>query len=423
MRLLTLTNRFYLISILLFFIVSGFSLFFLIRYLLNEEINEQLNAEYLYLSRVIQTMDSLDAQSFRLNDNLRVSPAPSAESKPPVLFDTLIFDSSEKEAIPCRAIKFTARSKHSGYLLTLTRSEIESTDLLYSIFISLIVVSGFFSILLFLANFYFSKKLWAPFLHTISVIKGLQIGQKNSELNLKHAQIQEFDELNQALKKMFDRIYSDFNKMKSFSENASHELQTPLAIIRSKLETLLQAKDLNLSNALLINQALEGTIRMARLNQTLLLLTRIENGQFADKQMVVLANVFAKSLEVFNEVADDKNIKINLTRENDFLCEINPILADIMVSNLLSNSIHHNLTGGFVNIYFRKNGFTIENSGAVPVCDTRLLFERFKKGGQSPEHLGLGLALVKEIVDSFGMQVSYTFEAGIHKIEVIQDAR
>ncbi len=423
MRLLTLTNRFYLISILLFFIVSGFFLFFLIRYHLDEELNEQLNTEYIYLSGVMQKMDSLDPNAFLLNDNLIVRQVLTEDSQTPVLFDTLIYDKIEKEAIPCRALKFNARTKSACYILTLTRSVIESTDLLYSIFVSLIIVSGLFSILLFLANYYFSKKLWAPFLHTISVIKEVQVGHKGSEMNLEPSQIVEFNDLNLALKKMFDKITSDFHRMKSFSENASHELQTPLAVIRSKLETLLQAKDLNQSNALLINQALEGTIRMAKINQTLLLLTKIENGQFAEKQKIFFSGVFDKCLEIFKDIAEDKGIHIHIAQEDDYVCEMNPILADIMVSNLLSNSIHHNVLGGFVNIQLRKNSFSIENGGAAPACETALLFERFKKGGLSQEHIGLGLALVKEIVGSTGMQITYTYHGGIHKLEVTQKAQ
>ncbi|MCE1188259.1 MAG: HAMP domain-containing histidine kinase [Ignavibacteria bacterium] len=418
MKLLAITNRYYIISILLFFVLAGVVLFFSIQYNLKEELDEQLRTGQSKVAKAMNLLDSVNSASLLLNDNLSVEKTSPSIYLKPLLFDSLLFDNVEKEYIPYRLIRFSAKTRTVNYIVTIKSSEIETTDIVYGIFISLMLVFGLFSVMLYVTNYYFSKKLWSPFLHTIAAIKTLNINNRDTQFGFGTTYIQEFNELNISLQQMIERIKSDYLRMKDFSENASHELQTPLTIIRTKLERLLQSKDLNADNAQLINQALENTSRLSRLNQALLMLTKIENRQFEQKQKLNFSMVFDKYIELYEEIAAEKELNVSINKDEDFIFEIHPVLSDILVSNLLGNAIKHNIPKGSITITIKKDYFEISNSGTSPEYPTDMLFTRFKKGNQSSEHLGLGLALVKEIADTNGLNVSYIFDNRQHIIKV-----
>ncbi len=413
MKLLAITNRYYFISITVFFVLAGIVLFYSIKYQLTEELNEQLKTEQVNVTRIIEKSDSLN-MTFLLNDNMSFRQAGPEISFKPVLFDTLKFDNVEKENIPYRIIRFPAKSRYQNYVITIQSSKIENEDIILSIFLSLIIVFALFSIMLYLSNYYFSKKLWSPFLKTIATIKSVNIHDSEAQFAIDKTNVQEFYELNSSLQQMIDRIKRDYRRMKDFSENASHELQTPLSIIRSKLESLLQSPDLKAREAQLIDQALESTVRLSRINQTLLLLTKIENGQFVQKQDVSFYEVFEKYLEAYREMIIDKKLKIKVEREGDFSFAIHPALADVLVSNILNNAIKHNIDNGWLTIKIHPEGLDIRNSGLPPEYPPEQLFNRFAKGTHSAEHLGLGLALIKEIAQSYDFEVQYNYHKNMH---------
>ncbi|MDD2611583.1 MAG: HAMP domain-containing sensor histidine kinase [Bacteroidales bacterium] len=418
MNLLSITNRYYLISLSLFFIFAGVLLFYAISYNMNEELDEQLYAEQIHVENAIKSMDHINATPLSLLDNIIVKKTSFAVNIKPEIFDSLIYDDVEKEMIPFRLIRFSAQTTNANYVIVIKESKIETSDLVISIFFSLMLVFGLFCLILYVANSYLNRKIWSPFLETISAIKTLNINNRDVSFKYQTSHIEEFNELNFSLQKMIERIESDYLHMKEFSENAAHELQTPLSIIRSKLESLLQSKDLNNEDAQLIDQALESTVRLSRLNQSLLLLTKIENRQYEQKQEVSFSSVFDKYIEFYNENILENGIEIQLNKYEDFVFEINPTLADLLISNLLSNAIKHNIQDGEAVINIEKGRFEIFNTGEEPTCSTELFFNRFKKGNHLPEHLGLGLALVKEIVETSGLQITYIYENDRHLIMV-----
>ncbi|MFA7043115.1 MAG: HAMP domain-containing sensor histidine kinase [Bacteroidales bacterium] len=418
MNLLSITNRYYLISLSLFFIFAGVLLFYAISYNMNEELDEQLYAEQIHVENAIKSMDHINATPLSLLDNIIVKKTSFAVNIKPEIFDSLMYDDVEKEMIPFRLIRFSAQTTNANYVIVIKESKIETSDLVISIFFSLMLVFGLFCLILYVANSYLNRKIWSPFLETISAIKTLNINNRDVSFKYQTSHIEEFNELNFSLQKMIERIESDYLHMKEFSENAAHELQTPLSIIRSKLESLLQSKNLNNEDAQLIDQALESTVRLSRLNQSLLLLTKIENRQYEQKQEVSFSSVFDKYIEFYNENILENGIEIQLNKYEDFVFEINSTLADLLISNLLSNAIKHNIQDGEVVINIEKGRFEIFNTGEEPTCSTELFFNRFKKGNHLPEHLGLGLALVKEIVETSGLQITYIYENDRHLIMV-----
>lgn len=418
MKLLSLTKRYYLISLLVFFSIAGVVLFFAIRFHLNEELDEQLRTEQKHVVNAIRSITPLNESTLSLYDNFLVKDIPFGVVIKPEIFDSLMYDDEDKDLVPFRLIRFSAQIKTSNFAIAIKKSKIETSDLVLSIFLTLMFVFALFCMILYLSTSYLNRKIWSPFLQTISAIKTLNIIDQDDSFKFKVSRIDELNELNASLQIMIERIKSDFLQMKEFSENAAHELQTPLTIIRSKMETLLQSKDLNDENAQLINQALENTVRLSRINQSLLLLTKIENRQFEQKQLVHFSVVFDKYIELFSEMIVRHRIVIHLNKDEDFLFEMNPMLTDILISNLLGNAIKHNVGNGNILIYLKRDGFEIKNSGEAPDSPTELMFNRFKKGNHSAEHLGLGLALVREIVQTNGLEILYRYDNGQHIIIV-----
>lgn len=414
MKLLSIINRYYLISLLLFFILAGFLLFYAFSFYLNEEQDEQLNTERVHFLNEMRSVDLLNMSSLDLFDGVIVKEVSPELSLKPEIFDSLMYDAAEKIMVPYRLIRFSAPTKKMNYLVVIKMTKLETGDIVNSIFMSLMLVFGLLCIILFISNLYLNKKVWFPFLETISAIKTLNINDQEASFKYKHSRIDEFNELNLSLQKMIEHIKSDYLRMKEFSENASHELQTPLTIIRSKLESLLQSKDLKDEDAQLIDQALECTVRLSRLNLSLLLLTKIENHQYEQKQLISFSQVFDKYIELYAEIIEGKELSISFNKDEECTIEFNPVLSDILISNLLGNAIKHNVQNGDIVICVKQDGFRISNTGEKPECSPELMFSRFKKGNHSPEHLGLGLALVKEIVDISGFEISYIYENNRH---------
>ncbi len=418
LKIQTYTNRYYLLALLVFFSFAGILLYFLIQYDLDRELDEELISERAKILNVMSRIDSLDINASLLNDNISYSKISQSRFENTVLCDSTMLDNESNEFIPYRLIKFTAKTKYCNYKIFIRKSEIESSDLVAGIFISLMIVFILSGTLLFVSNYYFSKRLWAPFLETIRIIKSLKLNDISDNLEFKTSNISEFNDLNLSLQQMSQRIKSDYIQLKDFSENASHELQTPLAIIHSKLESLLQSKELNKNDAMLINQALESTVRLSNLNRTLLMLTKIENQQFSNKQKVSFADTFSKYIDLYNELISNKNLKVQFNSDMDFVYEIDPVLSDILVSNLLNNSIRHNNLNGHISISIFENGFEIINSGNAPDSSPESLFIRFKKGNSTSGNIGLGLALVKEIVSANSLYIKYVYSEGLHKISI-----
>jgi len=418
MKLLTITNRYYFISILLFFIVAGVILFFLLRYHLDDELNEQLLGDQQRITFAMLQRDTMNKPQFPLRDDLTFQRRPLDFKMETQLFDTLMYDKTEKDIVPFRMIRFTAKTRQANYLITVKRSMIETDDLVISILISLMVVIGLFSLILLWMNSYFSKKLWSPFLNTIMRMKSFDINKHEQAFQTSSTRIQEFTDLNTTLEQMISRIQSDYFRMKEFSENAAHELQTPIAIINTKLESLLQTSELNEESAGLIQSAMENSSRMSKLIQTLLMLTKIENRQFDAREKISMNEVIKKYLNLYDELIREKKLKVEMKEEGEFVAEVHPQLADILISNLISNAIRHNKLEGSIHVSISPDKISISNSGNAPAHSTQEMFARFKKGNQSSEHLGLGLSLVKEIVQAANLSVQYTFHEGEHVLEL-----
>ncbi|PWN65507.1 sensor histidine kinase [Chryseobacterium viscerum] len=264
-----------------------------------------------------------------------------------------------------------------------------------------------------------SRFILKPFHHAINGLQQFSI-QKKERLQLLPTSTKEFKKLNEFLKTMTDKALEDYASVKEFSENASHEVQTPLAIIQNKIELLSQT-EINENQAILLTDIQNSIDKLSRINRSLILLTKLNNNEFLTDDELKFCRVEREALCMYADHLALKNITLNRNCEKSVFVKIHPALAEILLSNLLSNAIRHNLEGGKIEINLTHNCFQISNTGLPPHVPTQELFKRFKKSNQSQESIGLGLSIVKQICEVNDFSVHYDFADGWHSITIYFD--
>jgi len=217
---------------------------------------------------------------------------------------------------------------------------------------------------------------------------------------------------------MTRKMRDDYLNLKEFSENASHEIQTPLAVIRSKTDLLMQQKNLKKDSINLVKSINEATTRLFKLNQGLLLISKISNQVFHEKKMVSLKRIVENGLENYKEIMELKNIRISIDGKDEALVEMNEVLAEVLISNLLSNAVRFNINGGFIKCHIDNKFITLTNTGLSMTNNPEDLFRRFHKNSENPQSVGLGLSIVRKITESYGMLITYTCSDNIHELKL-----
>jgi len=272
---------------------------------------------------------------------------------------------------------------------------------------------------IFITARFLSHRILKPFKQAMLYIRHFSL-KKNQNLALLPTTTNEFRELNKFLEKMTNKAIDDYTSMKEFSENASHELQTPLAIIQSKLE-LLSETTIDESQAGLIVDMQNAIDKLTRINRSLVLLTKLENQEFDNDNNMRFCRVTKDTLAAFTDRIAMKNIAISSKLDKNIIVKIHPTLAEILLSNLFQNAIRHNIEGGQIKILLTTEYFSISNTGLPPEIATEELFKRFKKSNQCINSIGLGLAIVKQICEVSQFNVTYHYEDGWHSVIVCFD--
>jgi signal transduction histidine kinase len=217
---------------------------------------------------------------------------------------------------------------------------------------------------------------------------------------------------------MTAKIHNDYLSQKEFNENSSHELQTPLAIIRNKLEMLIQSRNLDGKDMEIIESIFDAVKRLNQLNKGLLLLSKIDNRQYESDKKINFNKIIFQSLALYDEQIQEKEIIVTKeTPQQDVFVEGNQVLLETLFNNLLSNAIRHNVTkGGKIDIVLSKSELKIRNTGPQLLSSPSLMFERFKKQSTSEYSIGLGLSIVKKICDVFHYRINYKYSEKNHEI-------
>ena len=229
--------------------------------------------------------------------------------------------------------------------------------------------------------------------------------------------ITEFKRLNVALQSAIDRSEQMLERQTQFIGNASHELQTPLAIIGNRVEWLLDESKLTDEQAMELYKINKTLSRAVRLNKTLLLLTKIENSQFIETSQVDLVAIVSETVESLSEIYISRQIKFTTDLPSKFEVQMNESLASTLVTNLIKNVYVHSEQGVEARAAIVGRKLIVENQGRE-MLDREHIFERFYQGSQRETSMGLGLALVTAICRHYNINIEYSFVNGSHRFEI-----
>jgi len=260
------------------------------------------------------------------------------------------------------------------------------------------------------------KYILSPFKRTLKVIQCFDL-KRRQPIVLPETRTDEFKELNKFLKKMTDKALEDYQSLKEFAENASHELQTPTAIIRGKLELLMES-DIRDDQAILIAEMQNALEKLSRIHSSLTLLTKLENKEYTAGTPVCLSALTRETLDSFEELLQMKSLTLSCHLEEKVYIALHSSLADLLLTNLVSNAIRHNIPGGNITVMLTKAGLVISNTGLAPQLPVSELFERFKKGDPASDSIGIGLAIVRQICDLMNFNIVYEYTSGLHMIAI-----
>lgn len=394
-----------LLSIPIIIIGSIFS-FYIIRYINYEETDEYLSYE---MEHIIQYYNEHGVLS-EYNNIEEVLPNVSYEY--PIFKDTLILQTGDNEYVPFRELFFTIEHKGEHHTIVLRHLLMGYDDIFEG---TLLIISGVIMLIILLQVLMIqliNRSLWQPFYSTLSKLQTFKIDQPVPVFSV--TKIDEFNAMNTSLQSLLEKSARDYRSNKEFNENASHELQTHLAVIRAKTEQLINKSGGNTKE---LQEIYHAANRLSQIQKSLLLLSKISNSEFTKNESVNLKDSVVHVLDTYEEAFQIRNI--SLSKELDD-CEvfIHPGLAEILMNNLIKNTIKHNIENGYVRIKLSSKQVIIENSGLCYEGNPHELFQRFTKGQSGVT--GIGLAIIKQICDIYHFQISYTIsEETKHKITLV----
>ena len=302
------------------------------------------------------------------------------------------------------------------YRILIVESKVETEDLISIIFLITLVVILLLLGVLFMMNRLLLRKLWQPFFEIMHQLRTFNItdSKKIAETT---TGIDEFKELNNVVSAMANQAKHDYTDLKVFTENASHELLTPIAVINAKLDTLIQTENFNDKQSKLLNDLYSAVSRLNRLNQSLLLLVKIENNLLQEQQSLNLRLLTEEMISQLGEICQNKGISFSHQLEDKTIIS-SKYLIEILLTNLLSNAIRHNYNGGKIDVILTADSLTIKNTGEVIPLPSDEIFNRFQKSPGS-EGSGLGLTISRQICENFNFLSNYEYKNERHVFTVL----
>ena len=418
MKLLTKTTLYYITVSLFVFFTGGIAIYQLVKSLENRKVIEELTDQMLRFANDLKRIEG-DLQNVTIiSGGLIEFNHAHHISKPSVQFtDTLIFDNIRGKLTPYKRLSFYVEVKGALYKTAIYKSMIESNYLIEQVALIVTIIVIIFLLAVYFLYRYFFGRIWSDFFDTIHKMQHFDLSSPE-KLSFPNSMIIEFNELNDVLNKMIDRISNDFQSLREFSGNLTHEVQTPLAVIKSKTDLLIQDKQATENQMILASEINRETTRVSRLIKALSLFTKLDYQQFPDKDKINIKELVESKISLFDDFIEAKELATKLDIEPETEVIMNSQLADILFTNLIKNAVRHNVPNGSIEIYTKENSFEIKNTGKALNFDPKVLFERFSKASKNSESLGIGLSIAKKICDYYGFKIIYKTNEGSHIISL-----
>lgn len=332
--------------------------------------------------------------------------------------DSMIYIKEKNETEPARILTTLFKDKENRhYELSVFTPTIEKRDLQEAIFHLLIALFATLLIAILVINIWVFRRSMKPFYQLLNWLDKYRLGQENEPLDIS-TDTSEFRKLNETVKRYASHSEEIYRQQKLFIGNASHEIQTPLAVCQNRIEMLMEDESLNEEQLNELAKTYQTLEYVSKLNKSLLLLSKIDNSQFADSANVCINELVHRYMDDYQEVYDYKEIQITLNEKENFHLQINETLATMLITNLLKNAYVHNNEHGTIQIEIGKDYITFSNSGDLQPLDEKRVFERFYQGKKKEGTTGLGLAIVAAICRQCSLAVSYRFVNNRHEFHV-----
>ncbi|WP_298647127.1 HAMP domain-containing sensor histidine kinase [uncultured Proteiniphilum sp.] len=411
------------LSIILSVALAIWAVFFYVRMIdeINDETDDSLED---YSEQIIMRLlagEELPSESNNSNNQyyLKEITTAEAQNKPHIRYlDSMVYIPLKKETEPARILTTIYKDENRKYYeLVVAIPTIEKKDLKEAILYWIIFLYFGLLLCILLINVWVYHESNRPLHKLLAWLNRYKIGRENAPLK-NDTDITEFKKLNETVVKSMKRSEEVFEEQKQFIGNASHEIQTPLAVCRNRLENLMDDESLTKTQLEELSKTLRTLEYITRLNKTLLLLSKIENRQFSGTHEIELNSIIKKNIRDYEEVYAHMNIDVEIRESGIFKVVMNRTLADILVNNIIKNAFVHNMTNGKINIEISSSKLIFKNTGQGSSLDPQFIFKRFYQGNKKPESSGLGLALIKSICDLGKLHINYAFEEDFHRFEI-----
>jgi signal transduction histidine kinase len=411
MKLLTKTSLIIItISVFIIF-ASNYMFFHISKMMINNYIDDELTSQMHKIQSMFDEKGWLESYVF-LNSEVDIKFLSQTRHLKPVLIDTVLLKEDEKAWVPYRALRFSHQVNGRSQQITIYKSLVSSDKLVQQITFASIIMVLVFMLLIYAMNQLVFEKVWSVFFRNLSKVEKYDI-KSQKKLEVEHSEIDEFEKLNTVHQSMVERMKRDYINLKELTANTSHEIQTPLAIIKGKAELLLQSENISEKEINAVNTILETANRLSKLNQSLLMISRIENNQYGDISTINLQYTIERLIENYNILIDARKFDLKIN-SNKVCVNINSVLVEILISNLIKNAIVHGTENGKIQINLEKNQLLICNSGAPLSIPKDELFKRFVKSSSNKNSSGLGLEIVKKICNHYQIEIDYNYQNNLH---------
>ncbi len=416
MNLISRITLVYAIFSLIVFIIGGFITY---RVMEREIDFEQRNFLAERLQRAEDYIESRMPQDTVTRYKLVIFPvSPEVEVYEPFFSDTLVVHTTLDRLEKHLKLRVVRELNGKKYQFEIYDIIVESDDIVDGVVESLIITYLILLGVLLILGFVGSYAILRPYRNILDYVKHFSLRDAKKENLIPNTGLPDLQGMIDFLNEMILKAIQDYQSLKEFSENASHELKTPLAIIQGKIDLLLEDSSLTENQIEKLTSIQSTIIRLNRLSNSLSILTKIDNREFSNRNKCDISDILNNMILDFKELVDLKSISLESSIEDNVEIFADKTLMELLISNLISNAIKHNFEKGEIVISLDSKRLVIYNTGEELQEDPQVFFQRFKKKNNSHQSLGLGLAIVQKICDFSGFSINYRFNQKHHTLSI-----
>ena len=400
MKLTTKTSLSFISLSTIFFLIGSVLMYFAVRSILAEDLSSRL---YQMQGNFIDNINSKNDINSASNQHVFINE--SFVINTTQFSDTVLIENDKY--VLYRKICFYHNFQNKIYKVEILQSQAQTDLLIWRIVILNVALAMVFFLIIFFLNQISVRRGLKVFYSTVRKLENFNIS-KPELMYFENAEIDELKKLTEVLKTMSIKISGDFNDQKEYTENVSHEIQTPLAIISSKADELLQSENLKKEEMEQLEIIMNTTSRLAKINQALILLTKIDNSFYTDQSVISIDKIIHEKLDFFSDLILERKISLKINIYNGLDYKMNRYLADTLFLNIIKNAIMHNNQNGSIDIVLEGNLLQIINTGQK-LLNKENIFKRFVRSNNK-DSLGIGLSIVKKICNFYYIDIDYSFD-------------